>query len=214
MSLPITAVGPLKVLTKPIFTEFCAQAGAAASASMTLRPIDNRRILDSPLFCKPAGGKMRRTSRPRNASLNGRPVALSIAQLATDVRDAPDNQPITGTGDNLPESSAENTPELNTWRFSRCRSRAFCLGVIVVLGRTAALARFRQFRVCPPAFVGILLPIDRPDMRRVSIEIRTRDPELLAVGVDPLPQNFARDPALRPRLALDAHEIGRKPVAI
>src|ERR1051325_9575207 len=50
MSLPITAVGPLKVLTKPIFTAFCAQAGAAANAATTARPIDNLRIFDSPLF--------------------------------------------------------------------------------------------------------------------------------------------------------------------
>src|ERR1700680_4377565 len=32
MSLPITAVGPLKVSMKPIFTGFCAMAGPAASA--------------------------------------------------------------------------------------------------------------------------------------------------------------------------------------
>src|ERR1700731_4146026 len=103
---------------------------------------------------------------------------------------------------------------LNATRLSRCRSRAFRLSVIVVLSRRAALARFRQFRVCPPAFVGILLPIDRPDMRRVSIQVGARDPELLAVGVDPLPQNFARDPALRAGLAFRAHDISGKPVAI
>src|ERR1700674_4706615 len=32
MSLPITAVGPLKVSTNPILTEFCAMAGPAANA--------------------------------------------------------------------------------------------------------------------------------------------------------------------------------------
>src|ERR1700730_240566 len=72
---------------------------------------------------------------------------------------------------------------LNATRLSRCRFRAFRLGVIVVLSRRAALARFRQFRVCPPAFVGILLPIDRPDMRRGSVEIKTRDPAPPALGV-------------------------------
>ncbi len=38
MSLPITAVGPLNVLTNPIFTDCWATAGAAPSAARATVP--------------------------------------------------------------------------------------------------------------------------------------------------------------------------------
>src|SRR5262249_16205866 len=58
MSLPITAVGPLNVLMKPIFTEFWPKAGAPASANIRPSPIDNPRIVVSLLwaFFSPAAG--------------------------------------------------------------------------------------------------------------------------------------------------------------
>src|SRR5436189_5553230 len=70
------------------------------------------------------------------------------------------------------------------------------------------------FHKCPAAFFGIFTAINRPDVGWIFIEVRSADPKLLAVRVDPLPQAFARNTSLRPCLALYAHEIGRKPVAI
>jgi len=43
----------------------------------------------------------------------------------------------------------------------------------------------------PAALGGIFLPIDRRDMRRVSIEIWPADPKLRLVRIDPLPQLLA-----------------------
>jgi hypothetical protein len=43
-------------------------------------------------------------------------------------------------------------------------------------------------RIRPAALTGIFLAVDRPDMRRVAIEIRSPDPKLLLVRIDPLPQ--------------------------
>src|SRR5262249_8095765 len=60
----------------------------------------------------------------------------------------------------------------------------------------------------------IFLAVDRPDMGRISVEIRSPDPVLLLVRIDPLPHVFAGNASLRTCLALHAHEIGRKPVAI
>ena len=47
-----------------------------------------------------------------------------------------------------------------------------------------------RFALRSAALGGILLAVDRPDMRRVSIEIRAPDPELLLVRIDPLPQLY------------------------
>jgi hypothetical protein len=66
-----------------------------------------------------------------------------------------------------------------------------------------------------PATIGdILFAIDRRDMRGVSIEIRAPDPKLRLVRIDPLPQLFACGDSLQTGLALDAHEIDRKAVAV
>src|SRR3954466_14867514 len=60
----------------------------------------------------------------------------------------------------------------------------------------------------------IFLAIDRPDMRGVSIAIGASDPKLLLVRIDPLPQLYADGESLQTGLALDAHEIDGKPVAV
>jgi len=51
--------------------------------------------------------------------------------------------------------------------------------------------QFRKFRIWPAAFIGIFLAVDRPDMRRIFIEVRSSDPKLFAVRIDPLPRVFA-----------------------
>src|SRR5436190_8277204 len=51
-------------------------------------------------------------------------------------------------------------------------------------------------------------------MRRIAIEIRSPDPELFSIGIDPFPEDFGRGPALRPTGAVDACDVGCKPVAI
>src|SRR6266700_7838030 len=87
---------------------------------------------------------------------------------------------------------------------------------MVVRSRPVGPVRFqsRALRTSQAAFIGIFFAVDRPDMRRIFIEIRSPDPKLFAVRIDPLPQVFARTPSLRTCLALYTHEIGRKPVAI
>src|SRR5262245_15026638 len=45
--------------------------------------------------------------------------------------------------------------------------------------RRIVCCRSRLFHISPAALVRIFLAIDRPDMRRVSIEIRAPDPEFL-----------------------------------
>src|SRR5689334_8873465 len=74
--------------------------------------------------------------------------------------------------------------------------------------------RSQESRPGSAALVGILLAVDRPDMRRIAIEIRAPDPELLLARIDPLPHLHGRCEALQTGLALDAHQIGRKPVAV
>src|SRR5439155_18997585 len=64
------------------------------------------------------------------------------------------------------------------------------------------------------ATIDIFLAVDRGHVRRVFIQIGPPDSELLAVGVDPLPQFFARGPAFGTVRALDAHEVGRKPAPV
>ena len=61
---------------------------------------------------------------------------------------------------------------------------------------------------------GVFLTVDWRHMRRVSIEIRPPDSKFLAVIIDPFPQASAGDGSLCTCLALYAHEIDRKPVAV
>src|SRR5262245_45758015 len=72
--------------------------------------------------------------------------------------------------------------------------------------------RARSFRAA--AAGGVFLAVDRPDMRGIAVEIGTPDAEILAVGIDPFPEGFGRNPALRLGRALGADDVGRKPVAI
>src|SRR5512132_425253 len=51
-------------------------------------------------------------------------------------------------------------------------------------------------------------------MRWILVEVRTADAKLLFVRIDPLPQDFTRRTSLRTCLALHAHKIGCKPMAI
>src|SRR5712675_2121436 len=60
----------------------------------------------------------------------------------------------------------------------------------------------------------VFLAVDGAHMRWIEGEIRSSDPELLAVRIHPFPEGFGRSPALRPICAVDAHDVGCKPVAI
>src|SRR5580765_7795944 len=51
-------------------------------------------------------------------------------------------------------------------------------------------------------------------MRRISIKVGAGDPKFLLARIDPLPQFYGRGESLQTGLALDAHEISRKPVAV
>src|SRR5262249_33610818 len=64
------------------------------------------------------------------------------------------------------------------------------------------------------ALNGIFFAVDRRNMRRISIEIRSPDAEVFAVRIDPLPQIFRCTGLLGTRRALYADDIGRQPVAI
>src|SRR4051812_31788863 len=73
----------------------------------------------------------------------------------------------------------------------------------------------RRVRSLHPALVrGIFPAVDRADMRRISAEIGPADAEFLAVLVDPLPEGFGGNPALRPGRAVDADDVGREPMAV
>src|SRR5205085_6203123 len=71
-----------------------------------------------------------------------------------------------------------------------------------------------EFHPRSAALGGKLFTIDRPDMRRVSIEVRAPDPKFSLARIDPLPQLDGRGEARQTGFALDADEIGRKPVAV
>jgi hypothetical protein len=61
---------------------------------------------------------------------------------------------------------------------------------------------------------GIFLAIDRCHMGRISIKIRSPNSKVLAMRVDPFPQDVTGSTSLRTGRTSDADEIGRKPVAI
>src|SRR6516225_7664321 len=72
-------------------------------------------------------------------------------------------------------------------------------------------AESRRRRV---AFIGIFFAIDRPNMRWILVEIRPADPKFFFVRVDPFPQDVTPRASVGTRVALHAHEVGRKPMAI
>ena len=49
-------------------------------------------------------------------------------------------------------------------------------------------------------------------MRWILVEIRPADPKFFFVRVDPFPQDFTPRASLGTRIALHAHEVGRKPM--
>ena len=61
---------------------------------------------------------------------------------------------------------------------------------------------------------GIFFAVDRCHVRRISIEIRSPDSKLFPMCIDPFPEAFTGSPSLIPCPAIDAHDIGCKPVAI
>src|SRR5258706_16058349 len=79
------------------------------------------------------------------------------------------------------------------------------------LGLLHIRSRLLNFR---PAMRGIFPAVDRGQMRRISIEIRSPDSKLLAVCIDPFPEAFSGNPSLPPCRAFYAYDIGGKPVAI
>jgi hypothetical protein len=97
-----------------------------------------------------------------------------------------------------------------------CRFCAFRHAVIVVHSQPVApvLCQSGELRLRPAAFIGIFLAVDRCNMRRIPVEIRSPDPKLLFVRIDPLPQDFAPLASLQTCLPLHADEISRKPMAI
>src|SRR6266404_967947 len=97
-----------------------------------------------------------------------------------------------------------------------CHSCALRHAVIVAQSEPLVLLRLRFSMLCIrlDAVSGILFAIDRSDMRRVSIEIRSSDSKLFFVRSDPFPQLPTGSQSLCTCLALYAHDIGRQPVTI
>src|ERR1700754_1642207 len=100
-------------------------------------------------------------------------------------------------------------------------------GTGCVLNDLAFAGRFRRagqlgalldihLRVGPhPGIVrGIFPAVDRRHMWRIPAEIWSSDSEFLAVGIDPFPEFFRGGPSLVSCRAVDAHDIGCKPVAV
>src|SRR5215469_7326637 len=96
---------------------------------------------------------------------------------------------------------------------SRLRHAAF-IGIFFAISRRRWLFQSGEFRLRRAAFIGIFFAIDRPNMRWILVEIRPPDPKFFFVRVDPLPQDITPRASLRTCLALHAHEISRKPMAI
>src|SRR4029450_13091453 len=64
------------------------------------------------------------------------------------------------------------------------------------------------------AFIGIFFAVNRRNMGWILVQIRTADPKLLFVRIDPLPQEFTPGASLRTCLTLHAHKISCEPMAI
>src|SRR5215469_3509525 len=87
---------------------------------------------------------------------------------------------------------------------SRLRRGAF-IGMFFAINRRRWLFRSGESRLRRVAFIGIFFAINRRNMRWILVEIRSPDPKLFFVRVDPLPQDFTPCASLRTRLALHAH---------
>src|SRR5215469_10601643 len=101
---------------------------------------------------------------------------------------------------------------LRLWRSSQ--SRALPRAVVRSEPRVFPGLRFDGLRVQPGAVSGILLAIDRGDMRRVEIVVGSSDAKLFFMQIDPFPQLLTGGPSVGSRRALYAHDIGRQPVTI
>jgi len=97
-----------------------------------------------------------------------------------------------------------------------CGSWAFSHVVIVPHSLSVAFphVRSRVLSYRPAVVIGIFLAVERCHMRRISVEIRPPDPKLLPMFIDSFPEDFRGSPSLIPCPALDAYDIGRKPVAV
>src|SRR5215475_3461852 len=80
-------------------------------------------------------------------------------------------------------------------RLRRSRGKRAFRGLVL---RRLLVGLLRVGGLRPAATRDIFLAVQRSDMRRIAVEIGTADAEVLAVGVDPFPEGFGRNPALRP----------------
>src|SRR6516162_9027871 len=96
---------------------------------------------------------------------------------------------------------------------TRLRRAAF-IGMFFAINRRRWLFQSAESRRRRVAFIGIFFAIDRPNMRWILVEIRPADPKFFFVRVDPFPQDVTPRASVRTRVALHAHEVGRKPMAI
>src|SRR5262249_35065342 len=92
--------------------------------------------------------------------------------------------------------------------------RAAFIGVFFAINRRRWLFQSGEVRLRRAAFIGIFFVINRRNMRWILVEIRSPDPKLFFMRVDPLPQGFTPRASLRPCLAFPASEITRTPMAI
>src|SRR5215813_11253043 len=96
---------------------------------------------------------------------------------------------------------------------SRLRGAAF-IGMFFAINRRRWLFQSGESRLRRAAFIGIFFAINWRNMRWIPVEIRPPDPKLFFVLVDPFPQDFTPRASLGTRVAVHAHDIGRKPMAI
>src|SRR5215831_17340927 len=85
---------------------------------------------------------------------------------------------------------------------------------VFAINRRRWLFQSGETRLRHAAFIGIFFAINRRDMRWILVEIRSPDLKFFFVRVDPLPQDVTPHASLGTRIALHAHEVGRKPMAI
>ena len=79
---------------------------------------------------------------------------------------------------------------------------------------TAMAFSIRQLAPSPRCVYRHILCHRAAQHRWILVEIRSPDPKFFFVRIDPLPQDFTPRASLGTRLALHAHKIGRKPMAI
>src|ERR1700682_3084543 len=95
-------------------------------------------------------------------------------------------------------------------RFARMSRRGPDHAVTVSHSQPGALLdiRYRVLDFRPAVVSGIFLAVDRCQMRRISIEIRSPDSKLLPVRINPFPEAFSGSPSPRLGCAFDTYAIG------